>query len=263
MFTPSTFTSQADAAPQTAAPYQWGGQGDPYAPGTALVPGLSGTAPTQHVSGPVMSPVPARAGGAGSLDDGDEDMFGFKKSRPAQPLARASTDAPRGKTPSARQSTDTKDGGVARSEAQAGDKESSGVLGMLKSFWGGRKNQANLGDESQFVYDPVQQRWVDKNATGDQADSGAPPPPPPPAMMRFQPTAQGSAPPSYPLGPPPGLRTMSAAPPSLSADPSRTGTPMSTPDMASLARLPPASTGAGAGKRRNARSRYVDLLGQQ
>ncbi|KAJ2765774.1 hypothetical protein IWQ57_004648, partial [Coemansia nantahalensis] len=201
------------------------------------------------------------------------DMFGFKKSRPAPPSARASTDVPRSNAPSARQSTDVRDTGGAKPEDQAGDKESSGVLGMLKSFWGGRKNQANLGQESQFVYDPVQQRWVDKNAAGDQVDSG-PPPPPPPAMMRFQPAAPPSMPPGQPSGLPSGLpsgqppgphglRTMSAAPPSLSAGPSRTGTPMSTPDTSLTARLPPASVGAGPAKRRNARSRYVDLLGQQ
>ncbi|KAI7825560.1 hypothetical protein BX661DRAFT_39760 [Kickxella alabastrina] len=76
---------------------------------------------------------------------------------------------------------------------------------MFKSLWGGRKNQANLGEESHFVYDPILERWVDKNAAGDQQDSG-PLPPPPPSMMKFQPQSSSVPPPasagvSYPQVP--------------------------------------------------------------
>ncbi|KAJ2816570.1 hypothetical protein IWW50_006452 [Coemansia erecta] len=60
-------------------------------------------------------------------------------------------------------------------------------------------------------------------------------------------------------------RSSSAAPPMASGDSSRSGTPMSTPDIGTLGGMPPASAGAragAAGKRRGARSRYVDVLNQ-
>ncbi|KAJ2134261.1 hypothetical protein IW139_004984, partial [Coemansia sp. RSA 353] len=177
-------------------------------------------------------------------------------------------------------STDTRDP-KAKADSQPDGKEGSGVIGMLKSFWGGRKNQANLGEESNFVFDPVQQRWVDKNAPNDHQDTG-PLPPPPPSMMRFQPqnaALQPHASFNNATSPMPpllqgsgaaafdamnGFRSSSAAPPMPSADPSRTGTPMSTPDISALGGMPSVSVGsrAGAAKRRGARSRYVDVLNQ-
>ncbi|KAJ2495706.1 hypothetical protein GGH96_006287 [Coemansia sp. RSA 1972] len=61
------------------------------------------------------------------------------------------------------------------------------------------------------------------------------------------------------------FRLSVAAPPMPSTDPSRTGTPMSTPDISALGEMPPVSAGsrAGAAKRRGARSRYVDVLKEQ
>ncbi|KAJ2782450.1 hypothetical protein H4R18_002256 [Coemansia javaensis] len=265
-------TMQSSAQPQwgdptiqSSAQPQWGdpgsaangteGQDGFIVPGMAFAPSATGSTPgfgTPVPPQPVASSAAPAAPAPGAGDDDEEDMFGFKKSTSAQsarPSARPSGDGPPSKAPSARQSTDAQGG------SRAEDKESGGgMLGMLKSFWGGRKTQANLGEESQFVYDPVQKRWVDKSAPAGQQDA-APPPPPPPSMMRFQPQAAATPPPP----PPPGgggngMRSMSAAPPlPASGSPSRAGTPMSTPDVASV---------GGRAGRRNARSRYVDLMGQ-
>ncbi|KAJ1890498.1 hypothetical protein LPJ66_007441 [Kickxella alabastrina] len=148
------------------------------------------------------------AGAGNTNGDDDEDMFGFSKGKKQVPAAsaqpaqttqgapRVSTEAARSSAPSARASTDAKDEKAAgKGDGEGDDKASSGVFGMFKSLWGGRKNQANLGEESHFVYDPVLERWVDRNAAGDQQDSG-PPPPPPPSMMKFQPQSSSVPPPA-------------------------------------------------------------------
>ncbi|KAJ2157022.1 hypothetical protein GGF46_004784 [Coemansia sp. RSA 552] len=279
MYTPSSFAAHADVGPANATQPQWGDPGgvaqdaaqDGFiVPGMALGASAPGFIPEPvHSNGNTSSapyqpsPQQAPAGGHDSnaqgrngdgYADGEEDIFGFSK-RVKTPVAsapgttRPSVDAAWNKPASARPSTDMR----ARSDSQGGDKEASGVLGMIKSFWGGRKNQANLGEESQFVYDPVQRRWVDKNAPSDQQQS-APPPPPPPSAMRFQAQEMGD------------MRSGSAASlPPPSTGPSRTGTPMSIPDVglpASRPPPPPSAPGARGGKRRGARSRYVDVLNQ-
>ncbi|KAJ2847930.1 hypothetical protein IWW36_003595 [Coemansia brasiliensis] len=209
--------------------------------------------------------------------NGDEDMFGFtRKKTPATPAsgsARHSTDISHSKPASSRQSIDGKDA-AAKSSAQSDSKEAGGVLGILKSFWGSRKNQANLGEESHFVYDPVQQRWVDKSAPASQQDSG-PPPPPPPSMMNFRPQSATpvQATPA-PLSQLPGATTAASlgdansvhspsAAPSLmaSTNPSRTATPIPSSSTAKVLHAG-SSIHSGSAKRRSARSRYVDVLNQ-
>ncbi|KAJ1950661.1 hypothetical protein FBU59_000572 [Linderina macrospora] len=236
-----------------------------------LTPGFSAAPPVHPAMSAPTGGAPSPATGGAVNDDDDEDMFGFSK-KPAKkpdtaaprhsidtrssapPASRPSTDSAVASSAAARKSTD------AKPDAEA--KDGSGVLGLFKSLWGGRKNQANLGDDSGFVYDPVQQRWVNKNAKEDQADQ-APLPPPPPANMNFAPQSS-SVPPPAQLGTPPasghtpmmgagggvppmmmgGSRPASAVPPMMggSAGVSRAGTP--------------------AGKRRGARTKYVDLLNQ-
>ncbi|KAJ2380235.1 hypothetical protein H4S02_006782 [Coemansia sp. RSA 2611] len=158
--------------------------------------GYGGEAANSNAA-PPAHPGPAIA------DDDEEDMFGFSRkqpsAKPGQGSARPSTDAARGTTTAAaassRPSVDASDEKASgRGDAQTDAKGGNGVLGILKSFWGGRKNQANLGEESHFVYDPVQKRWVDKNASAEQQDVG-PPPPPPPSAMRFQPQSSSVPPP--------------------------------------------------------------------
>ncbi|KAJ1819896.1 hypothetical protein LPJ75_001070 [Coemansia sp. RSA 2598] len=241
----------------------------------------------------------------GNVGDDEEDMFGFSKKRPAstrpsQNPSRPSAEVSRSAAASARPSTEannTKSSG--KTDEQQDDKGGSGVFGLFKSLWGGRKNQANLGEESHFVYDPALGRWVDKSASGDQQESG-PPPPPPPSMIKFQPQQSSSAPPAPPVAnpamqhgpamvavptppigagnvalPPTALNGMmatsrpaSAAPPPLAGTGfSRAGTPGSvfdSPSPAMGAGMPPptASTGSHQARRRGARSKYVDLMGQ-
>ncbi|KAJ2320892.1 hypothetical protein IWW52_001082 [Coemansia sp. RSA 2704] len=304
MYTPTTFGSSADYAygsshatppplqpptllqplSQPAAP-QWGDpgavangalQGDFMIPGMVdLAAGTGYPAPavadapasSQHYSPAYQPPAPGA--------DDDEDMFGFeRKKTPMQPRpgsARPSADAARSTPASARPSSDGRDT-RARSNSQSDSKEASGVFGMLKSIWGGRKNQANLGEESHFVFDPVQQRWVDKNAPSDQQVT-APPPPPPPSAMKFRPhspvaagNAYGSAPPPPGNGQPApdmanGTHLLSTmTPPVPSAGSSRAATPMAATSDVAAATAPGTMPRAGAAKRRGARSRYVDVL---
>ncbi|KAJ2808870.1 hypothetical protein H4R20_000563 [Coemansia guatemalensis] len=230
------------AAPGPAAASAWG-----YASAAAPSPGPA------PVAAPPLPPPPA-------AEDEEEDMFGFVKRRPpASQSARPSADIARSAPVSTRASSDAPPAGAA-SKDPAVDKEPAGVFGMLKGLWASRKNQANLGEESQFVYDPALQRWVDKSAPAESQDSAPPPPPPPPpSAMRFQP--HSAAPPaSRPASALPagfsganGTALLPPAATSASANISRTATPMSSaaPDAAAPAR---------AAKRRGARSRYVDLL---
>ncbi|KAJ2221466.1 hypothetical protein IWW45_008864, partial [Coemansia sp. RSA 485] len=238
----------------------------------------------------------------GNADDDDEDMFGFSKkkpasARPSQDPSRPSADASRGAVSSARPSTEAKDAKTSgKADEQQDDKGGSGVFGLFKSLWGGRKNQANLGEESNFVYDPALGRWIDKNASGSQQESG-PPPPPPPSMMNFQPQQSSSVPPAPPSAnpaiqhgsvamaaastpnvgaggvalPPPAFNGMmasrpaSAAPPFAGANIGRSDTPGSmyeSPPAMGGGMPPPASAGSRQAKRRGARSKYVDLVGQ-
>ncbi|PIA13983.1 hypothetical protein COEREDRAFT_103766 [Coemansia reversa NRRL 1564] len=228
------------------------------APGPAITSawGYASAADSSHslnsVAAPPHPPPPA-------AEEEEEDMFGFAKrpaptSRSARPSANTAHSAP----VSTRPSSDVPPAGAASKDPPI-DKEPAGVFGMLKGLWASRKNQANLGEESQFVYDPALQRWVDKSAPAESQDAA--PPPPPPMAMRFQSyNAVPSAPrpaSALPAGFS-GANGMPLLPPaamSASANISRTVTPMTSaaPDSAA----PPF-----ASKRRGARSRYVDVLNQ-
>ncbi|KAI9502221.1 Sec23-binding domain of Sec16-domain-containing protein [Coemansia spiralis] len=199
-------------------------------------------------------------------DNDEEDMFGFSRKipvaqQPAQPgSTRQSMDAVRKSTSSVRKSTDVKDDkNATKSDADSEEKSAAGVFGILKSIWGGRKNQANLGEESHFVYDPELKRWVDKNAPDSQQDAG-PTLPPPPSMMRFQPQSASVPPP--PVSHVTDSRPGSVFPPHPSTDPSRSGTPASTFDSRTPTGLPPPSMSSAKppAKRRGARTKYVDIM---
>ncbi|KAJ2719700.1 hypothetical protein GGI07_005056 [Coemansia sp. Benny D115] len=320
----ATPPAQQQQQQQYPVPPQWGdpgagargvGQGGFTTPGASFVPATTASIAASrgpsfdmgyHGSGAIENTSSApvdrgnssganNAGNAAADDDDEEDMFGFSKKLPAaassaQGPPRASTEAPRSSAPSARPSTDTKDG--KGEDKGQGEEKAGGVFGIFKSLWGVRKNQANLGEESQFVYDTVLKKWVNKNATEEQKDSG-PPPPPPPSMMKFQPhsssvppapsAAMSNSPPgpstygsgaqpaitgpmrgSFATGggsvPPPthggmaGVRPASTFPQAMSADPSRSGTPGagfdSMPPAAGGLSMPPASTGARQPPRR-------------
>ncbi|KAJ2751950.1 hypothetical protein H4S06_004033 [Coemansia sp. BCRC 34490] len=196
-------------------------------------------------------------------------MFGFSKKTavqaPASRSTRQSMDTSRKSLsasvqPSAGDSAQDEKTGT-KTDSETEDKAGSGVMGMLKSLWGGRKSQANLGEQSNFVYDPELKRWVDRNSSVPQTKA-APVPPPPPSAMRFQPQSASVPPqPGYP-----GMesRPGSALPPPPSTDPSRTGTPASASafDNGTSAIPPhPASTGGISGaKRRGARAKYVNAM---
>ncbi|KAJ2848741.1 vesicle coat component [Coemansia erecta] len=289
MFTPSNISSSytdSAAAPgasqqfvQQIPPPQWGDPkdfgGSANGHGQFIDPtpsfGADPNAIANHVSGmassmPPIAPEPVVA--ATPEENGDEeDIFGFSKrpstQTPAPGSARQSTEASRKSLSASVQSPadakdDTADAG--KKDSEPDDKAGSGVIGMLKSLWGGRRNQANLGEESNFVYDPELKRWVDKNAPDSQKNTG-PPPPPPPSMMRFQPQSASVPPPSVPVGM--GSRPGSVLPLHPSTDPSRTGTPTSTlgSNTSSIPPPPPASTGSIHGaKRRGARAKYVNVM---
>ncbi|KAJ2553673.1 hypothetical protein EV175_002860 [Coemansia sp. RSA 1933] len=289
MFTPSNIVSSyADGVSmsvpsqqfveQTAQPPQWGipesGSGGSIGSHSqfidpAAVFGAGGNPVGNHISGMTLSMQPAAPGPAAAAtavedNSGDEeDMFGFSKrpppsQTPASGSARQSVDISRKSlsSSSAQTPADTKDGkdNAGKKDSETDDKAGSGVIGMLKSLWGGRKNQANLGEESNFVYDPELKRWVDKNAPDSQNDTG--PPPPPPSMMKFQPQSASVPPPSTPVGM--ASRPGSVLPPHPSTDPSRTGTPVSTLGSRTPSIPPPASTGGA--KRRSARAKYVNAM---
>ncbi|KAJ2836944.1 hypothetical protein FBU31_001248 [Coemansia sp. 'formosensis'] len=305
----SQLTTQPISQPQWGDPRNGaydGHQSEYPAPRASFGDGSRVSVSSMSYGGEVVggtSEPPVHSGPAVVYDD-EEDMFGFSRKqssvKPGQGSGRPSADVARGTNTAAlpsRPSVDISDEKPSdKGDAQAdANKGGNGVLGILKSFWGGRKNQANLGEESHFVYDPVQKRWVDKNASAEQQDVG-PPPPPPPSAMRFQPHSSSVPPPasagihphglsgvaygsaattgSSPLGvnghAPPhfyssiGSRPQSEIPPiAASADLSRVGSPASALDaMGGTGGTPSASSGGRGGKRRAARTKYVDLLNQ-
>ncbi|KAJ1967622.1 hypothetical protein IWQ62_001741 [Dispira parvispora] len=156
---------------------------------------------------------------------------------------------------------------------------SGGMFGRLRNLFGsGAKTgdsgpaavKANLGEESSFYYDPVQKRWVNKNAAEEEQTAAAPPPPPPStsssATSRAAPPGMaGTAGPPSPMrnyngnnsggGPP---RAAATPPPSSSLPynpPSGSMTPIGGPGKMGGVGGP-----SSARARRGARSRYVDIL---
>lgn len=154
-----------------------------------------------------------------------------------------------------------------------------------------KATQIKFGEEMSLVYDPVLKRYTNKNAPKEDLKP-APAPPPPPPMGGSQPPPSGASG-MPPMGnsqfPPAGVSNMphmnaiSALPPSrsVSAQPLApssmygSSTPISGPNSARntpsiptsgglddlLAAAPPPTAGRKAG-RRNARSRYVDIMSQ-
>lgn len=126
--------------------------------------------------------------------------------------------------------------------------------------------QIKLGEEMALVYDPELKRYVNKNAPKEELKPSAPtPPPPPPSGPTHTPSnANSQAPPAIPG------RSSSAIPvassPIASGPPSIPNSARNSPAIPTsgglddlLAAAPTVGRKAG---RRNARSRYVDVMSQ-
>ncbi|KAJ1677729.1 hypothetical protein EV182_005558, partial [Spiromyces aspiralis] len=165
-------------------------------------------------------------------EGGDEDLgFGNSSLSKNKPKTNGEAEGhakPKGKNP---ESMD-KHHGDGNEDGNTG----SGVFGIIKSLWGRDKKQANLGEESQFVYDAKSKRWVNK-ATGEPPKSETPPPPPPPTSNARQITE----PPQQKPSPTQDVRNPSVPPPMSS-----TATPIrptsSVPHYGGNIRSPPSLT---------------------
>lgn len=151
--------------------------------------------------------------------------------------------------------------------------------------------RAKLGEETSFVYDPVEKRWVNKKAGSD-----TPPPaatPPPPRAQTASPAGYSHAPASGAKSgtpPPPASRSTTATPSQAGLPPARSTPPPPTAVSASLPSAPPGPSsslgsrppsraasvptgelpppparkaGGGSAAAKKARSRYVDVLAQE
>lgn len=153
-------------------------------------------------------------------------------------------------------------------------KESKGWFGWL------RKNQehddkpkavrAKLGEQSSFYYDKELKRWVNKNAPAEDNKPAAPPPPPKSLGGSSSISRPSSSTPGLPSGPPSTSSTPVSGPPSAVLTPSGPPGPSTTPrppvkinggldDL--LASAP--TTGGSKRPKKNARSRYVDVMAQK
>lgn len=137
--------------------------------------------------------------------------------------------------------------------------------------------QIKFGESMSLVYDPELKRYVNKNAPKEDLKPAPKLAPPPPGGTRQ--SLSNGPPPSYPsstFSPPPMMPNRSASvqpPPSMVLAPSPGGSPRSARNTPA----PPSSGGGGlddllaaapsAGgrksNRRNARARYVDIMGQK
>lgn len=136
-----------------------------------------------------------------------------------------------------------------------------------------KATQIKFGDQMSLVYDPVLKRYVNKNAPKEDlkpAPATAPPPPMggPMSFPNTPPVCGSSMPPT---GGMPPSRTGSAQPPastpmlSSGSSPSSARTTPSIPTSGGLDDLLAAAPSAGGARkagRRNARSRYVDIVSQ-
>jgi hypothetical protein len=135
--------------------------------------------------------------------------------------------------------------------------------------------RAKLGEESSFYFDEDLKRWVNKKAPHESQKAAVPPPPPKAKAA----SKTMSVPSTIPSGGPPNA-IPSPSPGLASTAPSGTSTPdvPALPGIGASAKLPakpPVATTGGlddllaaapSGKkaaRRNARSRYVDIVSQQ
>lgn len=135
-----------------------------------------------------------------------------------------------------------------------------------------KATQIKFGEEMALVYDPVLRRYINKNTPKEELEVLHTPLPPPPAGPSIKPstgapyTSSGSAPPMGDVNLPPS-RSGSAQPPSsgpLSAPTSTRSTPIPiSGGLDDLLAAAPAPGVARKGPRRNARSRYVDIMSQQ
>ncbi|CAG8698294.1 3678_t:CDS:2, partial [Ambispora leptoticha] len=112
---------------------------------------------------------------------------------------------------------------------------------------------ANLGEESSFYYDPVQKRWINKNAP-DATSANTAPPPPPSRAKTTSPTRLAAS------IPPPSRASL---PPQITESSQVTSPP---PMAATNGALPPPPTSSNAGRRSTSskrhRPRYVDIMNQ-
>ncbi|CDZ96496.1 Regucalcin gene promoter region-related protein (RGPR) [Phaffia rhodozyma] len=148
--------------------------------------------------------------------------------------------------------------------------------------------KAKLGEESAFYYDNDLKKWINKKA-GPEAEAPKPPPPPPraqtmspasssqrappPSSLRqsFSPPPMSSSAPAPPSGPPPRSASATpgaqpsplagppAGPPSRagSVPPPKPGVVDPTADL--LSRMGTPTAGGTAAKKKNLRSRYVEV----
>lgn len=162
--------------------------------------------------------------------------------------------------------------------------------------------RAKLGEESSFVYDPEQKRWINKKAGAEQtpAPSATPPPPRagPPRSVSGPPGANFTSAPRPPSGPPqraasgssdmdgtsleisgsaplPATSEGLGAPPAMirsasngsvgppTGPPSRPGTSMSNASSIDDLLGPPSAGGRKAGAKKAKKNRYVDVMGDK
>lgn len=168
---------------------------------------------------------------------------------------------------------DSKDNSKTDSAGKEDHKESKGWFGWLRK---GQEHddkpkavRAKLGEQSSFYYDKELKRWVNKNAPAEDNKPAAPPPPPKSMGAHTSIPRPGSSTPSLPSGPPSASSTPIPGPPSKASTPSLPPGPSPVP-------RPPVKTGGGlddllasaptGGSKRpkkNARSRYVDVMAQK
>jgi len=176
----------------------------------------------------------------------------------------------------------------------------------LGRWWGGKKEdgapgpiKANLGQENNFYYDKELKRWVNKAAGAEETKPPPPGPPPPPSRAQTASPSRAGGPPVRPppfganSAPPPQRSTSAMAMSSGAAPPARVrsnlvptsggdtpppspgppGGPGSRPPSVAppagpsgLGSGPPSRPASGAARKKNLRSRYVDVFqegGQQ
>ncbi|KAG0027752.1 vesicle coat component [Podila clonocystis] len=167
----------------------------------------------------------------------DEDDFGM-----------GNNSLKKGKAPAPAEDADAPATQDAASANAAGEGDDS--KGWWSKLLGGEKREgtpkpvkANLGEENNFYFDETLKKWVNKKA-GPEAASTSDPLPPPPTSRTATPGTSNTPPAGGPpsRGPPSGGMAAAAG-----AGPTTAGPPGPRP-------------GAGAGPRRGARAKYVDVF---